>query len=167
MKNSFSKHAALPSARTVLCGLVVLLASCQTKDQNITEQDSDAIRSVMEKYVSTALAGDWDAWGTTITADGVFSPPNQETLEGREAIVAWGKTFPKLTSFNATPIEVVGRIDLAYAYGPYSFTATLPNGASITDQGTYVNVFQKQPDGSWLYSRAIWHSNLPVPTVLP
>lgn len=168
MKNSFSKYAALRNAcRILLCLVFIVVTACQTVEQKITEKDSEAIRSVMETYVSTALAADWDAWGKTITSDGIFCPPNQEPLVGREAIVDWGHAFPKLTSFIATPIEVMGRTDMAYAYGPYSFTATLPDGSSISDQGSYVNIFQKQLDGSWLYSRGIWHSNSPLPALQP
>ena len=151
----------------ILALVFLALAACQDAEQKLWDQDITAIRSTLDKYVSTSLAADWDAWGTTIAPDAIFFPPNQEPLVGREAIVAWGRSFPKLTSFTATFPEISGYNDLAYASGPFSLTATIADGTSITDQGSHVEIFQKQPDGTWLYSRVIWHSNLPLPVAQP
>lgn len=143
------------------------LTACQNAEQELSDQDITTIRSTLDKYISTALAADWDSWGTTIAPDAIFFPPNQEPVVGREAIVAWGKSFPKLTSFTATFPEISGYKDLACASGPYSLTATAANGLSIVDRGSHVDILKKQPDGTWLYSRAIWHSNLPLPAPQP
>lgn len=151
----------------VLALAVFGFAACQNAEQKLSDQDTAAIRSTIVKYVSTALAADWDTWGNTIAPDAVFCPPNQEPVVGREAIVAWGRTFPKLTSFTATASEISGYKDLAYEFGPYSLTATLPDGSSMTDQGSHIDIFRKQPDGTWRYSRVIWHTNLPLPAAPP
>ena len=145
----------------ILVFIVLSVVACQNPAQQLSDQDISAIRSTLDKYVSTALAADWDAWGNTIASDGIFFPPNQEPLEGREAIVAWGRTLPKLTSFTISATEISGYKDIAYVFGPYSLSATLD------DQGSHIDILRKQPDGTWLYSRAICHSNLPLPTVPP
>ena len=151
----------------ILAFTVFGLTTCQTAEQKLSDQDTAAIRSTIDKYVSTALAADWDSWGNTIARDVIFCPPNNEPLEGRDATIAWVRSFPKLTSFTASASEVSGYRDIVYAYGTYSLTATLNDGSSMSDQGSHIDIFRKQPDGTWLYSRVMWHSNIPLPTPQP
>lgn len=143
------------------------LTACQNAEQKLSDQDIAAIRSTIDKYTSTSLAADWDAWGNTMAPDAVLCPPNQEPLVGREAIVAWGRTFPKLTTLTITAPEISGYKDLAYDFGSFSFTATLADGSSLADQGSHADILRKQPDGTWLFSRLIWHSNLALPAAQP
>jgi ketosteroid isomerase-like protein len=139
------------------------LAACQAPVNEFTDQDANAIRAQIETFVSSALAADWDAWGNTLSSDVVFFPPDQAPLVGRDAVMAWISEFPRLTSFTAPPDEVSGNGDLGFAHGTYSLTATLPDGSSLSEGGSYVDVFRRQPDGSWLYTLNIWHSNSPAP----
>jgi uncharacterized protein (TIGR02246 family) len=118
----------------------------------------DAIRAVQEAYVTTALAGDWDKWGETLAPDVVLMPPNQAPLEGREAAVAWGRQFPKLTSFIAPPTEIGGRGDVAHSIGQYAYEATTPEGSPVSQQGTFLNILRKDADGTWRYWRGLWNS---------
>jgi ketosteroid isomerase-like protein len=142
---------------------VLGLAACQAPASDFTDQDASAVRAPIDTYVSAALAADWDTWGNTLSADVIFFPPNQAPLVGHDAVMAWVREFPTMTSFTAAPDEVWGTGDLAFAHGTYSYTATLPDGSAITEQGTYVNIFRLQADGSWRYTHNIWHSNLPAP----
>ncbi len=139
------------------------LAACQAPVNEFTDRDADAIRALIDTYVSSALVADWDAWGNTLSSDVIFFSPNQAPLVGHDAVMAWIREFPTLTSFTAPVDEVSGIGDLAYAHGTYSLTTNLPDGSSVNEQGSYVNLFRRQPDGSWRYSHNIWHSNSPVP----
>lgn len=153
--------------KTIVLALILLGASCQNPPQKLSEQDIAAVRATMDKYVSAALAADWDAWGSTMATDAIFYPPNQDPITGREAIVAFGRAYPKLTSFTAPAGEITGYNDIAYAVGDYSLTVTLADSSSMSDQGSFIDTFAKQADGSWLYTRGIWHSNLPIPSPPP
>ena len=153
-----------------LAGWILLLlglAACQAVESEFTDQDAGAIRAQIDALVSTAIAADWDAWGNTLSSDVIFFPPNQAPLVGHGAVLAWARAFPEITSFTAPPDEVSGTGDLAYAHGTYSYTVTLPDGSPLTEQGTYVNIFRRQPDGSWRYTHNIWHSNSPPPAPQP
>ena len=142
---------------------VLGLAACQAPASDFTDRDASAVRAQIDTYVSAALAADWDSWGNTLSSDVIFFPPNQAPLVGHDAVMAWVRELPTLTSFTAVPDEVSGTGDLAYAHGTYSYAETLPDGSGITEQGTYVNIFRLQPDGSWRYTHGIRHSNLPAP----
>jgi ketosteroid isomerase-like protein len=127
----------------------------------ISEADKAAVRAQMEKYVAAANAADWEAWGNTLATDVVAMPPNSAPLQGREAAVNWAKSLPKIANLTATADEVTGRGDLAYARGTYSFTATQPDGSSMNDKGSFLQIHTRQADGTWPFTRMIWHSDLP------
>jgi len=154
--------------KMILLGFIVLGAiACENPAQQLSDQDITAIRSTIDKYVSAALVADWEAWGNTIAPDGIFFPPNQEPLKGHDAIVAWVRTFPKITRFTASADEISGYKDIAYVFGSYSLTASLSDASSLNDQGSHIDIFRKQPNGTWLYRSTIWHSNLPLPAAPP
>jgi len=128
-----------------------------------SDADAAAVRANIEEYRLAALGGQWDAWGSTLTADVIACPPNQAPLVGREAAVAFGKAFPKLTSFTITVDEVTGQGDLAYARITYAFTAAMADGTSLNEKGSSIEIHRRQADGSWPYHRLIWHSDSPTP----
>jgi len=72
----------------------------------------------------------------------------------------WFEAIETFTSHTVTPLEVVGRGDLAYAMVRSTFTVVLKNGASVSDESTGLNILRKKADGSWLISPMVWNSNL-------
>jgi ketosteroid isomerase-like protein len=34
-------------------------------------------------------------------------------------------------------------------------------GKPLVDRGSYMQVWQRQPDGRWLFSREVWNSSVP------
>ena len=160
MRNSFRLAMGL--------ALFTSLASCkkegpESEEAQFTPKDSTAVRASADKWVSTLLARDFDGWATTITSDAVLYPPNGSPTVGRDAAVAFAKAYPTITSFVISPDEVTGRGDVAYDRGTYTTTVKLPGGASASDKGSFIGVFRRQPDGTWAHSRAMWHSDLPLP----
>lgn len=139
---------------------VVTLVACQggRSSAELSTQDLDAIRAVQDTYVKTALSGDWDKWGETMTTDVTLMPEDQSPLEGRDAAVAWGRQLPKVTSFTAPPTEIFGHGDIAHSIGRYAWEGMTPNGTRVSGQGTFLNILRKDADGAWRYSRAIWNS---------
>ena len=153
----------MPHGRVVLALCLVSLSACQTPSAELSDADVAAVRANIAEYVRTALAGEWDAWGRTLATDVAYMPPSQAPIMGRDAAVTFGKSFPKLTSLSVSPEDVRGRGDVAYARGKYSYAATLPDGSSASESGSFLDIHRRQPDGSWLYTHAIWHSDSPPP----
>jgi ketosteroid isomerase-like protein len=72
-------------------------------------------------------------------------------------------TFPPLTSFTLNPVEIEGVGKLAYQRGTYQMTMLLPGGVTASDSGKYVEIRRRQADGTWLITRDIWNSDIPLP----
>jgi len=144
------------------------LAACRPMESpELSAADLSAVNATRDAYRTNALAGTWDEWGKIFATNVVYMPPNMQPLMGRDAAVAFGKGFPKLTSLTLTADEVHGRGDLAIDRGRYAYSAMMPDGSTVSDSGSFVNVYRKQADGTWPYTHVIWHSNLPVPVPPP
>lgn len=141
----------------------LLLLACQPPPADISEDDVGALRQAVERYAQTALAGEWDAWTSLSSEDAVYLQPNGPAIEGRAALRAWIEGFSGMERFTATPTEIQGRGDLAYARGTYAFAMGPTAAVQMADSGKWLTIYRKQDDGSWRIVRNIWNSNEPPP----
>lgn len=132
-----------------------------------TAADSAGVKTSTELWRTSSLSRDFDAWARSVTPDVVLYPPNLKPITGRDAAVAYMKSYPEITKFEVTTEELVGRGDAATDRGQFMLTAKLPDGTVVNDTGSFVSLFRKQADGTWAHSRVMWHSNLPVPPAPP
>jgi ketosteroid isomerase-like protein len=91
-------------------------------------------------------------------------PPNLPPQKGRAAIKSfWGGFLSAYTvRFELGSDALEGRGDLAYNMGHYRFTA-VPKAKSdpgVADEGKFLEILKKQPDGSWKYLVDMYSSNL-------
>jgi ketosteroid isomerase-like protein len=145
--------------------LLVLLGACAREMTELSQADQDAVKAHIEKYRQAVVANDWEAMGNTLAADVVLSPSNVAPLAGRDAAVAWSKTFPTITGFTVNVEEVSGVGALAYARGTYQLDMRLPDSSVATDRGAFIEIHRRQADGTWPYTRISFHSTEPVPAV--
>ena len=78
------------------------------------------------------------------------------------AIQKWMASFPPMSDFKLDIVEMDGRGDLAYIRGNYSLKMTPPGAASTADRGKFIEIWRKQPDGSWKIKCDIFNSDLPA-----
>jgi uncharacterized protein (TIGR02246 family) len=149
--------------RRIAAVSAMLLAACAPSGPEFTDADAEALRAVPGQFTSAHLAGNWDAFTTILSDDVVFLPPNGTAVEGRQAVVTFLQTFPKLSAFTATTTDVGGSGDWAYARGTFSYTTAADSGPPMTEQGKFLAIHRREPDGTWRITRDIWNSDLPLP----
>jgi ketosteroid isomerase-like protein len=151
-------------SRTIAVSLILaVVVGCANQTSDLSEADKNAVKAQVEKYRQASLASDWDTWGNTLASDVQVFPPNMQPLNGRAAAVAWVKTFPKLTGFTVNIEEVSGHGDVAYDRGTYELKMSMPDGSSASDHGVFLEVHRRQSDGTWPYTRLMFHSTDPLP----
>jgi ketosteroid isomerase-like protein len=97
--------------------------------------------------------------------DVVLMPPNEAVLKGKEAVRAWYDQF--LTQLRTTDLTITDREVLiggewATELAAFSWTlAPVAGGPPVTDWGSYVQVWHREPDGRWLFARELWNSTSP------
>ena len=152
----------------------VLLSACTASQQSTTSTasftaaDSTAIAAGLDRMVAAARAGNWDAWAAEYTGDPVRYPPNSPPLVGKAAADAFNRASPKFSTFDGKLTSVAGNGDLAVATGTFSVSGAAGKDSrgqatpAFRDEGTFMQIVQKQSDGSWKITRDIWNSSLPV-----
>jgi len=127
------------------------------------------LRDLDAKWSAAAGAKDIDKTVSYYSEDAVVMPPNAPSAKTRETIrSAWKEmlTTPGAAiSWKATKVEVAKSGDLACVSGTYEETTTDASGKPVKDHGKYVEVWEKQADGTWKCGADIWNSDLPVTPV--
>ncbi len=143
---------------------LILLTGCQAPAGNtFTDADKAAIAEDVEAFTTRMLAGQWSDVAATFSEDTVFMPPYQDNVNGRAAVEAWFETFPALVSMEFTDYEIAGSGDMAYVTGHFAMTFSPDGETNISDSGTFLEVRERQEDGSWLVTRNMFNSSLPLP----
>ena len=115
--------------------------------------DEKAIRDMETEWVKAFAAKDMDKILAHYADDGMVLLANAPTMTGKDAIRAGMKdtiTDPKFSLDLKTAKVDVSKDDLAYSQGTYSVKFTDPKTKKLmAETGRYVEVYKKQPDGSW------------------
>jgi uncharacterized protein (TIGR02246 family) len=131
----------------------------------LSAEDEAAVRAVDAEWARAASAGDGNALTALYASDATLLPPSEPLVKGegvKKYNVAMTSDFSGPTELTTTLVE--GRGDLAYAVGMYRATLT-PKKAGAkplpTEEGKYLEVLKKQPDGSWKIVYDMWSPNAP------
>ena len=121
-------------------------------------QDGDA------QFAETLARGDMEAFGALHTEDTLLLPPNAPRVSGRQGVVSFYKEAVDAgyKNFSFTSVQVGSDGDLAYNVGRYSVDVPTDEGTT-TDSGKFVDVYQRQSDGSWKIHVSIFNSDTPLP----
>ena len=127
--------------------------------------DEKAIRDADEAWSNAAAAKDVEKTIAFYSDDAVVMPPNAERATSREAIRKIWKdllTDAKM-SWKATKVEVAKSGDIGFIIGTYEVTMNdVVTGKPVHDRGKYLEVWEKQADGSWKCGADIWNSDIPL-----
>lgn len=161
-----------PHVLTVALAVPTLMAACATEPPP-PAVDLVAEKAAVEQVVQDQLTGvrqpgqaGADGYVAVMTDDVVAMPPNAERLNGKEAVRAWAMQFTAAEGWSPTwapnLVVVAASGDVAYAIGTYELSLMDPDGNPVSDKGKWLDVFQKQADGSWKMSALSYNSDLPV-----
>ncbi len=151
---------------------LLLIAGCTptepVEEATSREADVEAIDQLRQEYSIAYNAGDAAALAGLYTDDAVLLPPNDATLTGKEAIQSmYEVTFDQFTGEHSTTsqeIEVAG--DWAFGQGTFRLKLAPKDGSEpVEEEGKYIVICQRQPDGSWKIARLIWNNDPPLGTV--
>ena len=151
---------------TSLSTLVVLIA-CQ-EQVNMDAEKAAIQRTAADHAKATSKGGAEGAEGyaSYATADARWLPPEAPAISGRKAIAEYATAFTGMAGFQVSwdhPHVVVSRgNDIAYSVGTYKGSGHDATGNNQVFEGKLVNVWHKEPDGSWKVAVAIWNTNQPA-----
>ena len=147
---------------------LLLLSACQTAPPpEFTAADRAAIDEMAARYLTTARAGDWEAWTDLWTADAVYMNPDAPPLVGKAEIRGSVDVFPNPPSeMRVTLRDADGGGKWAWARGSFVFAMAATEGMpEMRMEGSFLWVLEKQADGSWLIDSECYNSDVPPPEV--
>ncbi|MGH7509924.1 MAG: YybH family protein [Gemmatimonadales bacterium] len=132
--------------------------------RTISEGDKARIRGADSAFAASANAGNVDGIAAVYTGDATLLAPNLPPQKGRDAIRGfWGGFLQAYTvRFELVSDTIEGRGDLAYNQGRYRFRAVpkARNVPGVADEGKFLAILKKQPDGDWKLVLDMYSSNL-------
>jgi len=133
----------------------------------LTAADQAAIRATDTAFVTAANAGDAAGLAAQYLADASLMPPNAAIVQGHDGIEKfWGGLTNSFgINITLTAEEVEGRGDLAYSRGRYilDLAPKVKGAAPAHDEGKFLEILRRQPDGTWRYAIDMYSSDLPTP----
>jgi uncharacterized protein (TIGR02246 family) len=161
------------STFVAMCGLAaLLLTGCNQAMPDTREADAKAIRDTETQWNQDWAAKDVDKILAHYADNAMLMATGMPSSTGKDAI---RKTLQGLLSdpalslkFQASRVEVARSGEMGYTQGTYMLTMTDPNTKqAVTDHGSYVTTYAKQPDGTWKAVADIATSEVPPQAPVP
>lgn len=129
---------------------------------SISDADKASFQESSNKFTVAFMAGDFDTMANMYTTDGVLMPPNSPEAAGREAIKKFLGSMPGVKDFSIAITNVDGSGDTAIVVGTFAITFVMPDKTEAPDKGKFIEIRKKQADGTWLMSRDMFSSDMPM-----
>jgi uncharacterized protein (TIGR02246 family) len=118
------------------------------------------IEAVVLRFSQAAEKGDAAAMASLFAPDARVIPPGGPTVTGQGIQELWQTFFDTgVSGIAAKTVSLEELGDVAIEVGQYEIQV----GSDVVDNGTYLVVHRRQPDGSWLMGIDIWNSDRPAP----
>lgn len=147
--------------KTIVCCQVVfvltlLINSCNSSyNKELTNQDISAIKNDINRYEKSIRNNELKILESIFTDDIVFIRPYSDNIIGIDSLLKIHYAdLSAIPGFWKSADEINGYGNVAYSYGSFGFSEGEQNGK-------YMEIRIKQPDGSWPISRLIWNENPP------
>jgi uncharacterized protein (TIGR02246 family) len=152
--------------RGVVFGLAIfqmfwMTLACEPARHNDAADVSaiEAMSAARAKAFNEGKAGDIAKY---FTEDGMLMAPGAPQTSGRESVEKYYQSIfdQYKTQLESGYIEVKVSGDLAYGIGHAKVTLVpLVGGDTLVSTAKYVNILERQADGSWLTTHDIWNGN--------
>ncbi|HVZ82372.1 MAG TPA: DUF4440 domain-containing protein [Terracidiphilus sp.] len=173
-----------PAQLLALAASCALLPTACTHTASTTTPEARAAQNQSDQQAVQAIRDTEAAWvkafatkipekAAAFYADDAASMlPDTPLMTGKQAILAGMR--PELgdpnfsLTFAPTKIHIAGSGDIAYTQGRFRYTTTDPKTHRVVGQwGNYVEVYKKQPDGSWKVEEDIATEETPLRVLKP
>lgn len=142
--------------------LLISVMGCKSDLNPSEEQDILEIKAMSQARADAFNAGDAAAIAAHFTAEAVLMAPNTPKKIGPEAVEAYyQEIFDGYRTGLESGYEAV-RVDGDLAFGRGFAKVTLlskTTGDTTYSTSKYLNILERQPDGSWKTTHDIWNAN--------
>ena len=142
--------------------LTLGLACCDKTGTQDDARDIAEIKSLSATRAKAFNEGNADVIAAAFTESGTLMAPDMSSMTGREAVRGYYQgIFDQYRTFLESGYEEV-KVSGSLAYGVgYAKVKLVPHngGDTLVSTAKYINILQRQDDGSWLTTHDIWNGN--------
>ncbi|RPI58124.1 MAG: nuclear transport factor 2 family protein [Lysobacterales bacterium] len=151
----------------LVAALAAMLAqACSMEQQPSFADDLAAITAFNERYLKSINEEDIAALSALTTDGHVMLPPNREPVVGKAANDAMNGGAFERYDFSETwrPVETVVDGDLGFQRGTFTVIANpkTGDGDRLEVNGSFLRIYQRQPNGEWRMTRDMFNSSAPL-----
>ena len=136
----------------LIAAILIVSAACNSPRADIAAEREQIARNIAD-WKELGKTGDPDKTLAYFADDVMIFPAGQPVLKGLPAVrkLVETRTGPRRTTTWDVPssITVARGGDLAYVVTGNSVTTTDATGASVTVRNKGIQIWRKEPDGSW------------------
>ena len=129
--------------------LIFVFGGCMN-EADLNKEKNDLFKTDMEFAAKSEKVGPAEAFYLYMDNEGIQLPVNGDAVIGnisiRDRMLSAGEYQLFWTPKKA---EVSKSADMGWTWGTYTFKAIDENGEEIQRKGKYLNVWNKQKDGTW------------------
>jgi ketosteroid isomerase-like protein len=138
---------------------------------NDTQPVEQLLRDLDAQWAKAAAAKDVEQTIAFYSDDAIVFPPNATSAATKETIRnGWKEMFATpgfVITWQSTRVQVGKSGEMAWVSGRYALTMNDASGKPNNDRGKYLEVWEKQPDGSWKCAADMWNSDLAASAAAP
>ena len=157
----------IPAILLTAATLCVSIASAAPRETANQARTAKLILQLDDAWSKAILNHELERALSFYSRDAMVFVPNTPLLKGpkpiREAFIPFMSKSITLDN-KATTVRVAKSCDMAWSYGTYTLSMPGASGKMIHDHGKWVEVWQKQSNGSWKCAADIFNSDLPAGT---
>jgi ketosteroid isomerase-like protein len=125
------------------------------------EEEKEAIKAWFNQYVINVKAGNVNGLLALYVENIVILPPNGTTVQGQDAfqkwLIGWFEEYDAEETLEIQEIEVFGKN--GFARGTHNYRNIHKKRRDTKEgKGTFINLFEMQPDGIWKCTHNMWTS---------
>ena len=149
--------------------VLILFASCITvglaNGQTTAQSDPDtaAINALYGEWIKATATRGAEGYVSFFVADAAVLPPGMPAVEGKDGIRQWiQKELDEFTLQDGRFVPGALKVGNGWAIRRFSIAGKrVPKkgGESVQVDNKYMDVLQKQSDGSWRFVYRMWNSN--------
>jgi uncharacterized protein (TIGR02246 family) len=135
-----------------------------TRGQSTTDGKTgrDALEAARRTFIAAMKRGDFTALAALYAEDAIVVPQTSEIRRGSTAIRKFFRNWlssTKVREFEVTTEDLRLDGNTAYTVGTYRMSCEDASGERISDEGKYLIVYERGPNGEWRIARDMSSSN--------
>ena len=164
------RSARVASSTVMIISAAAIACSGPEPGQGTTQHDGlqAGVDSAATRLLAALRTDSPDSLMALMADNVIIMPPGEPVLKGKAAVRTWYEQFVKqmrTSSLNVTDRELLIGGDYATEVAGFEWTLMpVAGGQQIVDRGSYIQVWHRQPDGRWEFTREVWNSTAPPAT---